>query len=108
MEPTAGQREDYLKILSFVNKEIPSFVGNARTFRDQGLPIDNISDFALGMVYHDYFEKVIKYNVKYVQEHPETTNDRDLADLGDIAIDVFKTDANTTKELIQKELSKNL
>ena len=107
MEPTAGQREDYLKILSFVNREIPSFVGNACTFRDQGMRIDNISDFALGMVYHNYFEKAIKYNVQYVREHPETTTERDLADLGDIAIDVFKTEANTIKELIQKELSKN-
>jgi len=107
MEPTADQREDYLKKLDSVTKKIPRFVGTARRFRDEGMQIDNMSDFVLGMVYQNYFEKSKEYNVKYVKQHALTSTDVNLMDLARIVIDVFQTEAKSVKELIEKELSMN-
>jgi len=106
MEPTADQREDYLKKLDSVTNKIPRFVGTARRFQDE-MQIDNMSDFVLGMIYQNYFEKSKEYSVKYVKQHAGTSTDVNLMDLARIVIDVFQTEAKSVKELIEKELSKN-
>ena len=101
MEPTAQQRVDLQGRLDSIIKKIPNFVSIAKSFQErQKVPIDNISDFVLGMIYQNFFQKSIDYNVKYVREL-ETTYD-----LSSIMVDIFETDFMRIKELIQKELSR--
>ena len=108
MEPTAQQRLDLQRILDDMLKEIPSFVLIAKSFLNrQKVPIDNIYDFVLGMVYEDFFLKSIDYSLKYVKDHSDTIKDVDVFDLSSIVIDIFETDATTIKELIQIEVSRN-
>lgn len=107
MEPTADQRIAFMQRLDSVTMKIRSFVGTAIAFRHEGIQIDNMTDFVLGMVYQDFFEKCLKYNLMYVKAHSETTKDVDIMDLSRIVIDVFLTEAESVKALIEKELPKN-
>jgi len=102
MEPTAQQRVDLQRRLDSIIKKIPNFVSITKSFqKGQKVPIDNISEFVLGMIYQNFFQKSIDYNVKYVREHVDATYD-----LSSIIVDIFETDFITIKELIQKELSR--
>ncbi len=107
MEPTAPQREDFQRILDSITKKIPRFVGLANSFQRKQIPIDNISDFVLGLIYQNFSEKSVEYNVEYVKAHADTTKEEHVLDLASIIIDVFQTDAKSIKESIQTELSKN-
>ena len=102
MEPTDQQRVDLQKRLDSIIEKIPKFVSIAKSFqKGQKVPIDNISEFILGMIYQNFFQKSIDYNVKYVRELEATY------DLSNIIVNIFETDFMTIKELIQKELSRN-
>jgi len=107
MEPTASQREDLQRILDSIIKKIPSFVGLANAFQKKEVPIDNTSDFVLGIIYENFSRKCVEYNTKYVKTYANTTKGEHILDLASIAIDIFQTDANKIKESIQTELSKN-
>jgi len=102
MEPTAQQRVDLQERLNSIIKKIPNFVSIAKSFQElQKVPIDNITDFVLGMIYENFFQRSIDYNIKYVREHVDATYD-----LSSMIVDIFETDFITIKELIQKELSR--
>ena len=107
MEPTADQREDLEYILDSIIKKIPRFVGLANAFQKKQVPIDDISDFVLGLIWENFSRKCVEYNTNYVKTHVDTTRGEDILDLASITIDIFQTDAKSIKELIKTELSKN-
>ena len=107
MEPTADQRDDLEYILESIIKKIPRFVGLANSFQKKQVPIDDISDFVLGLIWENFSRKCVDYNTNYVKTHAGTTKAEHIMDLAGITIDIFQTDAKSIKELIKTELSKN-
>ena len=104
MEPTDEARKAFEIKLNMIMKKIPRYISIMNYMRKK-VPIDSLEDFVFGMVYQEYYQKCVDYNVKYMYKHAETTTDKNLFDLTSIGIDVIETQAKKIRELIDEQLN---
>jgi len=104
MEPTAEVRTALEIRLNSAMKKIPAHISVMNSMRKK-VPIDSLQDFVFGMVYQDYFQKCVDYNVKYTYKHADTTTENNFLDLAGIGLDVFETQAESILKLIENKLN---
>ncbi len=105
MEPTEEVRKKLEFKLQLIMKKIPRIIPMINTMRKK-VSVDSLNDFVFGVVWQDYFQKCVDFNVEYIKNHSQTTTENDVIDLVGIAIDVFQTKASDIQELIIEELKK--